>query len=126
MAMNKKEQAEMESLRDQLRLAQALRYTEPVAKDVKPPLCGGLMTGFLYNACPNSWRVEPACSSSSYHSFGRDDKTDSQQPAWLYSTRLLALRACRNDAERRSAKWLAEIDEAIAEELAKQPTIPRQ
>jgi hypothetical protein len=117
MAMNKKEQAEMERLRDELRLAKALRFTEAVKPDVIPPESfSGLVKGFLYNAYYAEPRVVPACSSSTSHGWGRDDKTTTQQPRSLYSTRLLALRACRHDLEKQCAKLLAEIDRQIENE----------
>jgi hypothetical protein len=126
MSMTKKELAEREELRRQLRLARAFRFTEKVERDVPPPETsssfGALTKGFLYNAYHNSWRVEPACSSCVSHAFGRDDKTDSQQPCSLYSTRLLALKALRNDAEQQCAKWLAEIDTEIEKETANERT----
>lgn len=40
MAMNKKEHAEMESLREQLRIAKAFRFTDPVLPDVPVPVDG--------------------------------------------------------------------------------------
>ena len=113
--MTKRERAEMEELRSQLRMARAFHFTTPVEPDVPPPsgMSDGLTEGFLYNAYERAWRVVPACSSSVGHSFGCDDRTDSQNPSALFSTRLLALQALRNDAEKQCARWLAEIDQAI-------------
>jgi len=116
MSMTKKERAEMEDLRTQLRIAKAFRFTEKVRPDVLIPTGSGVLSrGFLYNASNMAWRVVPACSSSVAHSFGSSDKTDSRNGCPLYSTRLLALRALRNDAEQQCAKWLADIDKAIEE-----------
>ena len=114
MAMNKREQAMVADLQEQLRLARALRFTPAVGPDVPVPDSerNKLVRGFLYNAYEGEFRVVPACSTSSFHSFGRNDRTDAQGGVQLYSTHLRALQACRNDAERQCAKWLADIDAA--------------
>jgi hypothetical protein len=120
MAMNKKEQAEMERLRDELRLAKALRFTEKVEPDVPiPESFSGLAKGFLYNSYLAEPRVVPACSSSVSHGWGNSDRTTTQQPRRLYSTRLLALRACRHDLEKQCAKLLADIDAQIENETTR-------
>jgi hypothetical protein len=113
MSMTKKEHAEMEDLRTQLRIAKAFRFTEKVRPDVLIPTGNTLSKGFLYNASNMAWRVVPACSSSVGHNFGSSDRTTTQRGMALYSTRLLALRALRNDAEQQCAKWLADIDKEI-------------
>lgn len=118
--MNKQEQKAFEDLEQELRLAKALRFTEPVSKDVAPPPYRSadlLRKGFLFNAY--SPRVEPACTSSGSHSFGRDDVTTTQQPVSLYSTRLRALRALRNAVEIECAKKLATIDKWIEDQNEK-------
>lgn len=120
MAMTKKEQAEMENLRLELRLARALRHTPVVEPDV--PIPGGyneLVKGFLYNTHGDSFCAVPACSTGNSHCFGHDDKATSQNARRLYSTRLLALRGCRNEAERNAAKLLAGIDAQIEKEGGK-------
>ena len=94
---------------------QALRWTARVAPDVAPPESGGLSKGFLPNAY--SVRVEPACSSSVSHAFGRDDRTTSQGARWLFSTKVLALKAMRHEVEMEAAKKLHAIDELIAAAL---------
>lgn len=116
--MNKKEQAEMQQLRDELRLAKALRFTEEVATDVPLPShsMNGLTTGWTFNSYND--RVEVGCSSSTSHSFGRNDKTTAQHPLALYSSKLRALRALRASVERIVAKRLADIDLRIADEEA--------
>jgi hypothetical protein len=120
MAMTKREQAEMQGLRQELRLAKALRFTAAVAPDVPiPERYGVLAKGFLFHTHGDGFRAVPACSDSCSHSFGSDDKPNSQQARRLYSTRLLALRACRNEAEQHCAKLLAEINEAIEKEEGK-------
>lgn len=127
MAMNKKEQAEMDALRKELAIAKALRFTDKVKPDVPPPTGGGFSNGSMdltrgwdAHACLssyNSYRVEKACSSSVHHGTGWE-KTSSQWPRHLYSTRLLALRACRNQLEELVARSLAEIDLDIEREIA--------
>ncbi len=121
MAMNKREQAEMESLREELRIAKALRFTEKVEPDLDPPVAGRgsfneLSKGFDFNAhCSGSSypRVEKACSSSIGHCFGRDDNTTTQGSRRLFTTDLLAWRACRNVLEMEFAKKLAYVDKQI-------------
>ncbi len=125
--MNKKEQAEMDSLRDQLRIAKALRFTEDVLPDVMAPLPSEpghrLTKGYLIAAYAG-WdgdKVVPACSSSVYHNFGSQEKTSSQGSRALYSTRLLALRGLRHEVEKQVASRLASIDKKIEQELSSQP-----
>ena len=115
--MNKKEQAEMQALREQLHLSNALRFTEtPAGPDVPPPDFAGLSKGFLYHA-HGEGRVAPACSSAVSHNFGSNEKTSTQNPRHLYSTKLLALRALRHEMELDCAKRLARIDALIAQEI---------
>ena len=119
--MTKKEQLELDSLREQLRIAKALRFTEEVKPDVMPPgrMSDGLTKGFLYNAYGDG-RIAPACSSSMSHNFGSDKATQSKDARPLYSTRLLALRGLRHAVELECAKRLAGIDKQIDQELANQ------
>ena len=116
--MNKKEQKYVEDLKEQLLLAKALRFTIKIEPDVDPPPFGSterLRKGWLFNA--PSERVEPACTSSIYHSFGTDTETRTQGARRLYSTKLLALMAMRNEIEIEICKKLARIDKAIEDEL---------
>jgi hypothetical protein len=120
MAMNKKEQAELADLKNSLRLAKALRWTEQVLKDVPPPTTYGKETsGFVFNAY--SFSVSAAWSSTVSHGIGshaREGRSSgSQNSISMYSTRLLALRGLRNAVEQESAKKLAEIDKQIEAEL---------
>lgn len=121
MTMTKCERGEMEELRYQLRLARAFRVTPPVETDVAIPrgVTGELAKGFLYYTYNSSFRVVPACTDSVCHSYDRNDRTESRGAMRLYSTRLLALRACRNDAEQQCMRWLADIDKAIEDEERK-------
>ena len=118
MAMTKKEKALLESLENELRLAKAFRFTDKVNPDVLAPLpgesFGKLVTGYLIvGEQGDNPRVEVACSSSIHHSAGRNDRTTTQGPRNLFSTRLLALKAMRNIVEIRFASMLAEIDRKI-------------
>jgi hypothetical protein len=116
--MNKKELAMVEELKTRL----ALRFTGdgPIEPDVPIPFnFSELSTGYLFNSY--SKIVSPACSSSGFHARGRTDKTDSQRPVRLYSTRKLALQAMRLEVELRCARELREIDAKIeAEETTPQ------
>lgn len=112
MAMNKKEQAEFDKLKFDLASAKALSWTSKVFPDLMPPKgFGELSKGWMYRV--HSQSVVPACSSSIGHDIGRDDRTTSQQPKALYSTKLLALRALRHEAEVIAAVTLANIDYQI-------------
>lgn len=115
--MNKKEQTYVKDLKEQLRFNRAMRFTIKIRPDVMPPPFNSdekLRKGWLFNA--HSRRVEPACTSSIYHSFGTDTEPRSQNPMPLYSTKKLALMAMRNEVEIKFAKDLAEIDKAIEDE----------
>src|ERR1035437_5931809 len=116
--MNKKETAAMDDLRKQLAIAKAMRFTEPVLPDVPIPSGHDTLTkGFLFAGGFNSYaRVEPSCSSSAHHNFGRTEKTTTQNPRTLYSTKLLALRAMRYAVEKECAQTLAGIDQQIENE----------
>ncbi len=116
MAMTKKERAEFDAALKAARIMGALRFTAKVLPDVAIPGFGikpALATGFLFNS--HSPRVVPACSSSTSHSFGRNDKTDSQHPRALFSTELFAWSGLRNELEQKYAASLAEVDARIAE-----------
>lgn len=111
--MNKKEQAAFEELQTRL----ALRFTgfEPIKPDIPVPSCFQEMTkGFLFNSY--SKRVEPACSTTVSHGYGRDDRTSSQNARALYSSRKLALMAMRREVEIMYAKELRQIDKQIEAE----------
>ena len=113
MTMTKAERATMEQLKTDLRLARALRWTEPVEPDIEPPKYGEpLRKGFLFAGC----KVEKACTTGGYHSFGRDDKIDQQRPCPLYSSRLRCLHGLRHALEVQYAAILAQIDVDIENE----------
>ena len=111
--MTKKELAAFEELQLKLRMVIALRMTDQVTQpDVAPPTEPfELTTGWVFNS--HARRVNVACSSGTGHSFGRNDKTDSQQPAWLYSSKKLALQAMRHELELEFAKALLLVDKQI-------------
>jgi hypothetical protein len=113
MAMSKKERAEFDALLDELRLVAALRWTEPVAPDVPTPKGNELSRGYLpIGVMSDSARVTEACSSSVNHGLDHQ-KTSTQQPRALYSTRLLALKALRHQIEIDCAQRLARVDRQI-------------
>lgn len=117
--MNKKEQKEFDELKAQLRLAKALRWTSEVKPDIPLPTGQQLAKGFLFNDYIGGWdgpNVAPACSSSVGHCYGSDERTTTQQPRSLYSTKLLALRGLRHAVEQKVAAILAKIDEKIETE----------
>lgn len=114
MAMNKKELAELEAAKTQA----ALRWTSEIKPDVEPPKAtspiGVLSTGWMYvGSLSDHPRVEVACSSSISHAIGRVDRTQSQQPIAIYSSRLKALKALRHEVEKRCAEQLRKIDKMI-------------
>lgn len=117
MAMTKAEKARIAELERQLRLVRALRFTDPVEPDVPiPEHYPEIAKGFLFNQY--SVRVEPACTSTANHAFGRDDETTTQGACPLFSTRLLALRAMRNAVELDCARSLAAIDGQIEKAIS--------
>jgi len=104
-----------EALAREALIAQALRWTAPIAPDVPPPASGeaGLTTGYMYSVF--SMGVFVACSSSNGHGVGSCTRTTTHGARALYSTRERALRALRAELERDCAKRLAAVDRAIAE-----------
>ena len=130
MAMTKAEKAAMEAALT----AAALRSTSPVLPDVPAPkpgtLDGGHTTGWKFHvrigdSFFRGFSVEEAWSDSQAHGTGpyrtRGVRTSGSQGAVnLFSTKLLALRAARHEAEQQAARALRAIDRAIEEELASQ------
>lgn len=116
MAMNKAEQAALEKV---LTLA-AFYRTQSVERDLIPPTAGvgnlSLIKGWDFNV--HSPRVEKACSTSISHDFGSWNRTTTQQPRNLYSTKLLALRAMRHAIEQEVCVKLRAVDRMIEAELA--------
>jgi hypothetical protein len=103
-----------------LLLRLALRWTEPVKPDVPPPdysARDNLSKGWAVAGSGHYGRVEKACSSSIYHAVGNCEKTTTQGSRSLFSSRLLALRAMRNQAELEYARSLLEWDAKIESEI---------
>jgi hypothetical protein len=120
MALTKKEAAAHAEQIDKLTLRLALCWTPKVTPDIPPPEKFDMLhKGWL--DCHN--RVEPACSSTIHHGFSHEGP-NSQQPRSLYSTRLLALKALRNDMEERFARELMRVDTLIAQEQASPTPTP--
>lgn len=119
--MNKKEQQQMEDMKQELRLVRALRFTDKVEFDVPPPsgYSGALTTGYHAWSYGSGPSVEVACSSSTSHAYGSTVKTNSQGCRSLYSTKLLALRALRYGVEQECASRLARVDAMIEAEVVK-------
>lgn len=122
MAMNKKEQAAYDAAIRSAEVNRALRWSDYSTKtDVPPPkgthkLTKG-WTARFWIGCDSIWRaVGKACSSSIYHGFDWE-KTSSQNPKSLYSTRLLALQSARRQAEIKFAEMLADFDAEIEKEI---------
>ena len=87
--MTKKERESYELMQLEVTLHKAMFVSDLIEPDVPPPLGGEPMTtGWTYNE--HSIRVLPACSSSVAHGLDQTDKTTSQRPLALYSTRGLA------------------------------------
>lgn len=122
MAMTKKERASLNEALKRASTLAALRWTTKVEPDVMPPkneTPGSVLAkGFVPN--PYSMSIQPACSSSAYHSIGRQDKITSQRPIKMFSSRLLALYAMRNMVEEEAANRLAKIDDMIEQETQKE------
>ena len=123
MAMTQKERAAVDAEREALLTRLALRFTEPVLPDVPRPDSGQKRTkGFLYRGSLSSVsnvEATPACSSSVFHSSRSNTETDSQGGRALYSTRLRALKALRNELEIQAANRLRYLDTIIEAETNK-------
>lgn len=123
MAMTKKEKAEYQAALDRCETLAALRWTDPVERDVPAPTHesphGTYTEGWNYNehsqmvwlgwSGPVSHGDGPAPSGGLYRS-------GSQNPRSMFSSKLLALKAMRNEIERMSAEKLLKVDRMISEE----------
>lgn len=124
MAMTKKEKAEYQAALERCETLAALRWTDPVERDVPAPKIespyGTYSEGWDYNA--HSQRVWLGWSGTISH--GEGTAPDSgiyknggrQNPTAMFSTKALALRAMRHEIEMMSAEKLLKIDRQIAEE----------
>jgi hypothetical protein len=119
MAMTKKEKAEFDAAILKAQTLSALRWTEPVDKDLPVPTGGEIINGWDYNFY--TLYAERMWSSSYNHGCGiKDDDNryySNQKGISLYSSKLLALKAMRHYIERESAEKLRRIDEQIKSEL---------
>ena len=127
MAMTKKEQAEMQRLRDDLALARAMRwpdYPKPAPMthaEINANLVEGgerfgrrqmVARGWYQNSY--SGRVTYGCSTTIHHS-SEGDTTTSQHMGVMYRTKAAALMAMRLEMTEKFAKELAKVDRLIAE-----------
>jgi hypothetical protein len=124
MAMTKKEKVKFDSALAEIRILGALRWTSKVEPDTPPPEgISEITKGWLFNVYVR--HVESACSSCVHHGYGQGSLARIGGGARsLYSTKLLALKALRHEAEREYAKYLADIDEQIANETQKPTPLP--
>lgn len=115
MAMTKKERAEFDAAIMRAETLAALRWTEPVARDVPIPK-DGYSAGWDFNA--HSGRVWQGWSSTVSHGEGVRKPTGytsgSQGGRAMFSTQELALRAMRHEMEREAAQKLRHLDQSIA------------
>lgn len=132
MAMNKKEQAEMEALRDALAKAKAMRWPDypmpaPVTRQwIDANLVdGGIKYGkpqkvargwFTYSHIDGYRRpgASYGCSDGINHDTS-SDTTSTQNMGRMYATKLEALQAVRIEVTQRVAGILASIDRQISE-----------
>jgi hypothetical protein len=125
MAMTKKEQAAMQAAIDRADTLAALRWTNPVYRDVGIPETG-YSQGWDYNAHSRNVYLGWSCRVS--HGTGPapeagKHRSGSQQPRRYYSTQSLALAAMRHEIEQKAAADLLKIDRQIAA-LQKSSTEP--
>lgn len=120
MAMTKKEQAAMQAAIDRADTLAALRWTQPVAHDVAPPVgLTNYSTGWDFNV--HTLKVEPAWTDTITHGSGpapepgRYRYAARQGAISLFATKVKALRAMRHEVEKESAAKLLKIDRMIAE-----------
>jgi len=110
--MNKTEQKEFEKLKTML----ALKHWPEVLPDVAPPTTSidsfnKLTIGYVFNTYSKTVCV--ACSSSVGHAIGITDKTTSQQPIYMYSTKKLALRAMLHELSMRFAHEMRQVEKML-------------
>jgi hypothetical protein len=130
MAMNKKEQAEMDALRNALAEAKAMRWPDypapaPVTRQwIEANLVDGGMKygrpqkvarGWFYNSHLGGYGspgVTYGCSDGMNHD-KVEDKTSVQGAGRMYATKLEALQALRIELTQRCAGILASVDRQI-------------
>jgi hypothetical protein len=119
MAMTKKEQAAMQAAIDRAETLAALRWTNPVQRDVGVPK-DGYSEGWDCNAWSKT--VFIGWSDTVSHGTGPAPeagvhRSGSQGPRRYYSTEALALAAMRHEIELKTAAELLKIDRQIAAAL---------
>lgn len=132
MAMNKKEQAEMQRLRDDLALVRAMRWPDyprpsPVNREwIDANLVDGgeqygrrqkVARGWFYNAYLGSISghgVSYGCSSGMSHNT-HGDTTTTQQMGRMYATKREALQALRLELTEKCAGVLAAVDRQLTD-----------
>lgn len=124
MAMSKRERDAFDKLADELRIAKAFRFTEPVDRDVPRPEGGEMTTGWDFNAYSvlhgygaESGVKELWSKCVSHGNMPYSPNRGSQGGMSLFSSKLLALRALRHELEEAFARKLAEVDAQIEREL---------
>jgi hypothetical protein len=117
--MTKKEQAAMQAAIDRAEMLAALRWTNPVPRDVGIPETG-YSQGWDYNAYSRNVYLGWSCRVS--HGNGPapeagKHRSASHGPRRMYSTEALALAAMRHEIEQKAAADLLKIDRLIAAAL---------
>ena len=119
MAMTKKEQEAMKAAIDRADTLAALRWTNPVERDVGVPL-QGYSEGWEYNTYSQSvrlcWSDRVAHGDGAAPTDGRY-RSGSQGSRRLFSTKGLALAAMRHEMEKKAAADLMNVDRNIAAAL---------
>lgn len=117
MAMTKKERAEFDAALAKARILGALRWTEPVDRDLKP-VSGEVITGWQTSTYGRG-SVCQMWSESWAHGKGEKRVSNvgaSQGGISLHSTELRALKSLRHEVELECAEKLARIDQMIEDE----------
>ena len=115
--MNKKEQAAFQAAIDRADTLAALRWTNPVERDVAPPQGSGCTEGWDFNT--HTQRVLTGWSDSVHHGPGPAPKqwerhySASQNPRRMFSSKARALAAMRHELEQKAAADLLNIDRQI-------------
>lgn len=125
MAKTKREAAELESLRRQLRLAKAFAwpaYPKPEQIDVARAIEGKEWPAKIEGWYCHSWdlesRISKGWSRSGSHSNTLAADHGCQGAGRMYATRLEALLMARHEITERAAEALANLDAAIEAERA--------
>jgi hypothetical protein len=119
MAMTKKEQAAMQAAIDRAETLAALRWTNPVQRDVGVPK-DSYSQGWDYNAWTKTvfigWSDAVSRGTGPAPEAGAH-RSGTQGPRSYYSTEALALAAMRHEIELKTAAELLKIDRQIAAAL---------